>query len=46
MRTLVVGTPDPSDSTVGSHDYYGRHLILQRPIEERETLQVQHVHLK
>lgn len=45
MRRLIVGTPNFSDATVGSHDDNRRHLVFQSTIQERETLNVQHVNL-
>ena len=30
---------------VGSHDHHGRHIVLQRPVEEGEALDVEHVNL-
>ena len=45
VRALVVCTPNLGDPTVGGDDKHGGHLVLQRPIQEGEALDVQHVHL-
>lgn len=37
--------PDSGDAAVGGHDDDGREVGLERAIEEREALHVQHVHL-
>lgn len=45
VRALVVRSSDASNTTVGSHDQDGSHGRLQRAVEKRETLDVQHVDL-
>lgn len=37
--------PDEAVSSVGGKDHYGSNGALQRPVEVREALDVQHVHL-
>ena len=45
VRALVLGAADARDPSVCGHDQDGRHLVLERAVEEREALDVQHVHL-
>lgn len=45
MRTLVVGSPDLRDASVGRDDQHRRQVTLESAIEPREALDVQHVHL-
>ena len=41
----VARAPDLGDSSVGGHHHHGRQVVLQRPVEEGEALNVQHVNL-
>jgi hypothetical protein len=43
---LVGGAADARDAAVGRHHHHGRRLRLQRAVQEREALDVQHVSLE
>ena len=45
VRTLVVGATDASNATVCGGHQHRRHVRLERSIEEREALDVEHVNL-
>mmetsp|Transcript_42728 Transcript_42728/g.106338 ORF Transcript_42728/g.106338 Transcript_42728/m.106338 type:complete len:379 (-) Transcript_42728:89-1225(-) len=45
VRGLVVGAADASDAAVGGDDEHGRQVRLERAVEVREALDVEHVHL-
>lgn len=41
----IFRTSNSRDAAVGGHYQHGRHVIFERPVEEREALHVQHVYL-
>jgi len=45
VRSLIVGASDVGDTPVGGEDDDGGLLALEGPVEEGETLHVEHVHL-
>lgn len=46
MRTLVVGTSDLGDASIGRDYEDRRQIALEGSIQPRETLDIQHVYLK
>mmetsp|Transcript_15709 Transcript_15709/g.33590 ORF Transcript_15709/g.33590 Transcript_15709/m.33590 type:complete len:340 (-) Transcript_15709:1208-2227(-) len=45
VRALVVGAADARDAAVCGHDEHRRQVRLERAVEVREALNVEHVHL-
>ncbi|KAJ6441961.1 LOW QUALITY PROTEIN: Central kinetochore subunit CHL4 [Purpureocillium lavendulum] len=45
VRAAVVGAADARVAAVAGHDDDGRQLVLQRAVDVREALNVEHVHL-
>lgn len=45
MRALELGPSNPRHTPIRCHNHQRRKFALQRPIQKRETLNIQHVHL-
>jgi len=45
VRTLIVGTSDLGDTTVGGHHDDGCLIRLERSVQEREALNIEHMDL-
>jgi hypothetical protein len=45
MRALKLRSPDPRHALIRRHDHQRRQLALQRSIQKREALDIQHMYL-